>query len=220
MAQIVLIRHGQSANNAGPEQSRVPDPGLTDIGTQQAEATANWLAGEKVDRLYCSPFTRSLDTTLPITRLHQVPVFVRPDLCEQGGCYSGHPAIGMQGAPGMSRDQIEDKYPGWELHKSIDHRGWWHDSYEKLPTARERASRVAAWMKGEFADSNSVVVFVIHADFKRRLLEAVLPHPEMAADVLGPICNTGVTRLECTKSAWQVHSLNATNHLEERLVTF
>ncbi len=219
MAHIILIRHGQSANNAGPEQTRVPDPGLTEIGTQQAQATADWLAGESVDLFYCSPFTRSLDTMLPITRVHQAPVFVRPDLCEQGGCYSGHPAIGMKGEPGMSRRQIEAKYPGWGLDDSIDEQGWWQSAYEELPAARERARRVANWMVEHFSTADATIVFVIHADFKRRLLEAILPHPDMAGEMLGPLCNTGVTRLECTTEAWRLHTLNATNHLPARLVT-
>jgi len=220
MAEIVLIRHGQSANNAGPEQGRIPDPGLTEIGAQQARATADWLATVKVDQLYCSPFARSLETTSPIAKRHARPVVVRPDLCEQGGCYSGYDAIGKRSEPGMSRSELLRKYPGWELDSSIDERGWWHAPYEELPAARKRAQRVASWMRDQFAHSDAVIVFVIHADFKRRLLEATLPHPELAGDILGPLCNTGVTRLECSRSGWRIHSLNATSHLPLHLTTF
>ena len=41
--QLYLVRHAQSSNNAQPEHLRVPDPGITEIGEQQAICLADWL---------------------------------------------------------------------------------------------------------------------------------------------------------------------------------
>ncbi len=67
MQSILLIRHAQSANNALPESQRVPDPGLTELGKQQAERLTAICSRYKITELYCSPFRRSLDTTRPIS---------------------------------------------------------------------------------------------------------------------------------------------------------
>lgn len=222
MAHIVLIRHGQSANNAGAEQERVPDPGLTEIGAQQAQETANWLSGVKVDQLFCSPFLRSMLTTRPISLALSLPATVRSDLCEQGGCYSGYEAIGKSGSPGMNRQQLQALQPKWHLDASISESGWWKGPFEDAASTRKRAQSVTDWMLNQFGDSNDTCVFVIHADFKRRLLETILPHPEMAGDLLGPLCNAGVTDLECHNSfqhKWRMHSVNSTSHLPDSLKT-
>ena len=44
LVQLYLIRHGQSENNARPEHLRVEDAELTDLGHQQAEQLAPWIA--------------------------------------------------------------------------------------------------------------------------------------------------------------------------------
>lgn len=228
MPEIVLIRHAQSANNAGPDHARMPDPGLTEIGVQQADLTGQWLSRVGIDQIYCSPFLRSLQTTRAIAEHHSVPVLVRPDLCEQGGCYSGHDGTTKRGEPGMNREQIEAEYPGWQLDNAIDQRGWWHGDYELLPQAQERARSVVGWITQQHGNQQGRIVFVIHADFKRRILEAILPirkehEPTNGLDV-GPLANTSVTRLQLVADAseatqWIVQSLNSTGHLPESLWT-
>ncbi|MEM7559434.1 MAG: histidine phosphatase family protein, partial [Planctomycetota bacterium] len=64
--RILLIRHGQSANNALPEELRVCDPGLTQNGQRQAERLAESLAEAKIDSRLCSPIFRSLETVKPV----------------------------------------------------------------------------------------------------------------------------------------------------------
>lgn len=43
MTQFLLVRHGQSQNNALPDNQRVCDPDLTELGRQQADRTAKYL---------------------------------------------------------------------------------------------------------------------------------------------------------------------------------
>lgn len=228
MPEIVLIRHAQSANNAGPDHARKPDPALTELGEKQAELTGQWLRSVGIDQLYCSPFLRSLLTAQAIAEHHTAPVFIRPDLCEQGGCYSGHEGTTKRGAPGMNREQIKQRFPNWGMHESIDERGWWHGDYETLPEAEERTRTVIDWIASRHGNQEGRIVFVIHADFKRRILEAILPirreHMPSSGLEVGPLSNTSVTRLSLVPGSdstpqWVVQSLNSTSHLPESLWT-
>ena len=77
--RLYFIRHGQSLNNAlyeeGREQERVYDPHLTDIGQEQAQLVARYLADGidmpgklreafQLTHLYCSAMTRAMQTAL------------------------------------------------------------------------------------------------------------------------------------------------------------
>ena len=79
---LVLIRHGESAGNAGlrtADHRKIP---LTELGKEQAEALAEtWT--ETPDIIYLSPFQRAQDTALPtIARFPQAKVRTSTDLQE------------------------------------------------------------------------------------------------------------------------------------------
>lgn len=221
MAEIYLIRHGQSANNAGPDHTRVPDPGLTELGTKQATATANWLATLGIDQLFCSPFLRSLETTRPAAGTTKIAPTVRPELCEKGGCYSGYEEGSRQGEPGMKRSEISQRYPGWNIDATINEEGWWNREYEKLPEARARAQCVIDWMKSEFSGFTGNVAMIIHADFKQLLIEEIVSS-RIDSDLfgwMGPLRNVGATHFSLDSGQWKLHSLNATSHLPGEWIT-
>lgn len=77
---MILLRHGQSWFNHHYSQTRqdpgIHDPALTPLGEQQAEAAAEALAAERVERILASPYTRALQTAAPIARRLGVPVHV------------------------------------------------------------------------------------------------------------------------------------------------
>ena len=195
--QVLLIRHGQSANNAQAEHLRVPDPALTELGIRQAAATAAWLADIRVDYVYCSPFLRALETARPIAVAKNLPVRVRADLFEQGGCYSGYEPGAERGEPGLGKSALRQQYPGWHIDESIPETGWWGKEFETLAQARQRAAQVANWLAGEAKAVGGLHVLVIHADFKRLLLEAMLAHGRSGPSSNGELAattlfNTGV----------------------------
>ena len=91
MAELYLIRHGQSQNNAFAAESttktteetpRTSDPSLTRAGYAQAKCVAGYLAqeadktdvrdvtpvenGHGIDKLYTSAMLRALETAQPI----------------------------------------------------------------------------------------------------------------------------------------------------------
>lgn len=63
---IFLVRHGQP--DWAPDRLARNNPGLTDLGHEQAKRVAGWLATlARVDRLWVSSMTRALQTSDPIT---------------------------------------------------------------------------------------------------------------------------------------------------------
>jgi probable phosphoglycerate mutase len=75
MTELLLIRHGLPV--AG-----IVDPGLSPEGARQAELLAGWLADEKIDALYTSPYRRAAETAAPTERLLGLSAAVEPDLRE------------------------------------------------------------------------------------------------------------------------------------------
>jgi 2,3-bisphosphoglycerate-dependent phosphoglycerate mutase len=219
MTRVLLIRHGQSANNALPEHQRVADPPLTEIGVRQAAATARYLQDQPVTHLYCSPFLRALETVRPVADSKGMSVQVRSDLFEQGGCYSGYLQVGRRGEPGMGRQQLQSRYPGWSIDPQIDNAGWWGRDYETWEQARTRAKLVAAWIDDEIASQPGLHVMVIHADFKALLVEAVLARGNQRLELCESLRNTGITEIGWSQPSWKVHRLNCVRHLDASLVT-
>ena len=64
---IYLVRHGEAAATWG----EAPDPGLSELGAQQAERAAQYLYPRIDDdtRLISSPLVRALETAAPLARM-------------------------------------------------------------------------------------------------------------------------------------------------------
>lgn len=55
MNTFYLIRHGQKVSQAG-------DPGLTELGKEQARKTGDFLKGFNISKIYSSTFARTKET--------------------------------------------------------------------------------------------------------------------------------------------------------------
>lgn len=65
--RLLLIRHGQTPSNvAGLLDTRIPGPGLTDLGREQAAALPATLAGESIGALFVSTMRRTHETAAPL----------------------------------------------------------------------------------------------------------------------------------------------------------
>lgn len=60
MTTIYLVRHGQKLPHAG-------DPGLTEIGLQQAKETGEYLKQFLITKLIASPYKRTVETAQQIS---------------------------------------------------------------------------------------------------------------------------------------------------------
>lgn len=218
---LLLIRHAQSENNALPESQRVPDPGLTDLGQRQARQLADALKRFPIIQLTCSPFRRALETTRPCSETLNLIPSVRADIFEQGGCYSGYMQGQLRGAPGMDRDGLTTQYPGWAICETIGPMGWNHGrEYETEHQARHRAERVANQLTNRWISEYpaQMAAMVIHADFKRLLLVALLG-TDRWTDHWQPIYNTSITHLTRDGNHWQLVEWNSVEHLSQELIS-
>lgn len=217
---LFLIRHAQSENNAKPDCERIPDPGITETGIKQADYLASRIDRYAPTLIYTSPFLRTLQTVAPLALTAGLHPIIRQDLFEQGGCYSGHEAGKRNPERGMPRSKIQSLYPRWPVDDRIGESGWNElPCYETVQMARERARRVRAWYESEMhLHAQRRVMMMIHADFKVRLLEALLEIDDLDPVVSEPI-NTSVSCLIYDNKRWKLHYWNDFHHLPKDLVT-
>ena len=69
--EIVLIRHGQPEWVKGGEYT--VDPGLTEIGKEQAEKSASVFAANSIDEIWVSPLSRAQETLKPFEEKNIAP---------------------------------------------------------------------------------------------------------------------------------------------------
>src|SRR5688500_6725396 len=62
--ELLIIRHGLPVRIDDAEGPA--DPGLSELGHEQARRVATWLRGEKITAVYTSPMRRAVQTAAPI----------------------------------------------------------------------------------------------------------------------------------------------------------
>lgn len=86
MQTLWLIRHAQRLDFVEPEwfeTARYPyDPPLSSLGFSSAAALATELGEVRFDRIFTSPFLRTIQTADPLARLLQIPIQLEWGLCE------------------------------------------------------------------------------------------------------------------------------------------
>lgn len=169
--ELYIIRHGQSINNALPEdQPRIQDAPLTELGLKQAAHLAAYFADGKnrdpryspstgyaeredertfgITNLYCSPMHRALQTTRPMAAALGLKPEIWIDIHEHGGIYQTTPD-GIIGYPGRTRSQVVADFPDYVVPEAITEQGWWDVALGSEPyhTAAGRAIKVAAELR-------------------------------------------------------------------------
>ncbi len=151
VAFMILLRHGQSWFNHHFSQTRrdpgIHDPALTPIGEQQAIAAADALAGEDIQRILASPYTRALQTATPIARRRGLPVLIHPAVRERYAfaCDVGTPCAALASAwPGLDFTQLDEV--------------WWPSGEELADQVVARAALFRAEMAAEPGWESTLVV--------------------------------------------------------------
>jgi len=153
---VLLIRHCQSANNALinanlENAKRSSDPGLTALGESQSEALRDLFREKRNDgrarEAWTSPMRRCLETSRAIARGLEVRVNVMVDLHEHGGCFDGARGGEVVGERGMTKREIEEEFPGFDVPATME-RGWWSEERgcESVSDAQRRVEGVADWL--------------------------------------------------------------------------
>ena len=148
---MILLRHGQSEFNLLFTQTRkdpgIIDPKLTPLGHTQAEEAAEALAHEGIRRIIVSPYTRALQTALPVARKLNLPLTVTPTVRERYAftCDIGRPVA-----------ELRLDFP----HVVLDHIDeiWWPPVEEPAEQVIDRANLFRAEMAALQDWSHTLVV--------------------------------------------------------------
>lgn len=119
--RLLLIRHGQTPSNVlGALDTRVPGPGLTELGHEQAAAIPTALANEQIGALFASVQSRAQLTAAPLAAALGLPVQVREGLREitagdlEMKTDAASIAIYHEVAFGWAAGDLERRMPGGE----------------------------------------------------------------------------------------------------------
>lgn len=188
--ELYLLRHGQSEYNV--RRTEHLDSDLTDIGRQQAERTAERLAGEALTRVYVSPLRRALQTIAPTCGLTGLRAEVFADVCEYFSTEQ------YRNFPGLSPSEIVAQYPFARLTDDFPCTDvWWPQEIEDLSVISARALRVREALLRLYANTPERVLVVSHAETVGRLTEAFLRLPPAPDCPYWPD-NCALARLHCT----------------------
>jgi glucosyl-3-phosphoglycerate phosphatase len=136
---MILIRHGQSQFNvvygATGVDPGIADPGLTEDGRRQAQTAAAALAGEPVERLVASPYSRAVETAEIIAGALSLPIEIDARVREhcRFHCDIGSP-----------RSALARRWPGLDF-AHLEER-WWPDLDESEAMLAERCEAFRAAM--------------------------------------------------------------------------
>ncbi len=82
MAEIILVRHGETEWNVGEIYRGRADVALDEMGIKQAELLGKYLSDLKLDAIYSSPLRRALDTANIVARYQGAGVQVTGGLID------------------------------------------------------------------------------------------------------------------------------------------
>lgn len=111
--EILLIRHGETDWNLQGKVQGFSDIELNIKGIKQAQALADYLKNQKIDRVYSSPLKRALITAKNIADKHNIQVEIKNELME----------LNQGDLEGISLLKLQDKYSEllkqWYLDASL-----------------------------------------------------------------------------------------------------
>ncbi len=245
--ELYFIRHGQSVNNAGwgdPNYRENPDPPLTEVGRQQAQFLADFLAkhqplqehtgwnshnrhGFGLTRLYTSLMERAAHTAAPTAQALGIPFAVWKEIHEMGGMFSREDKSNPMGLPGKPRAYFEQHFPTLSLPADLDGSGWWNRPFETDDERQPRADQFLADLLARHGDREGQpverVAIVSHGGFFMHLMCAILKLPwRQASHDLRSwflLNNCSISRFDFIEDEVIISYLNRTDHLPDHLIT-
>lgn len=186
-----------------------PETKLTEDGISQAKALARRLMDTKIDFIYSSAHTRTLQTAEEISKVLNLPIEKWSEIMEVKT-----PSVSW-GKPLHDKEAVKiEEYIAKNYHKG----NWKHSDEETFEEIKERAIKVLGHLVRNHKDQN--VLLVSHTSFiKMLLLVAILgedfsPKIYLAFRDHSKISNSGVTILEHNdERGWVLVTINDISHL-------
>jgi broad specificity phosphatase PhoE len=118
-------------------------------------------------------------TATPISKQLGIPIRVKRDIHEHGGCFDGaadQPG-GVIGRPGLSKPQLEAEFPGCVVPIELM-KGWWSEAQgcETVVQAQERVQQVTKWLWEQatrWKEADGALMIVVHGMFIDILIKAL-----------------------------------------------
>jgi len=203
---VYVVRHAESLSNV--DASAGLNTGLSPLGEQQARALAARLGNVPLRAVYSSPFARCIVTAIPLAGRLDLPIRVRPDLCEHH-----HLPPGSQVDLGLgAMDRLAERFTG--VIACPDHPGpfSWVAGDESFAELVARMRRFAAYLKERWTGEDDAVVVVGHGSPIARLIEAwIIDRPGPSFRFI--IDNCAVTALRYCGGVSSLVCLNEVSHL-------
>ena len=242
--KLYLIRHAESTNNAivwrtGLYKDWVPDPGLTEIGHQQAERLAQLLASQfgeplqpppskqtefGITHLYCSLMTRAILTAMPIAEACGLRLMALDNIFERGGIFKINQDSIRVGLPGPTRHYFRERFPTLILPESVGDRGWYDRPFETESMFLERMKKVVPEIINRHAETKDTVALVTHGDFIDQFVNQLMGverHPknyESIFQINWFFSNASISRISFITGSPIVVYLNRLDHLSPELM--
>ncbi len=137
-AQLLVIRHGQTAWSVAGKHTGRTDIPLTDVGREEARAAARTLTGWNLQHAYTSPLARARETAEIVSPA--CGITVDDSLLEWDyGVFEGE-----------TTPQTRERVPGWSV--------WTHEitGGESVDEVGERADVFLSRVEAEVPDGNAV----------------------------------------------------------------
>ncbi len=157
----MLVRHAQP--DWEPDDRAVDNPGLTDLGREQAERVSAALATETFDAVYLSPLRRVTETAAPFLQASGHKSEVREWLRETG----------LPSLEGQTRAQVEEYFAQANAREF----GEWWDGLPGGERFRHFYERVAGGIETLLGDGHAAG---IHEEAGQRLWEIAQPDHRIA----------------------------------------
>ncbi|NQW57411.1 MAG: histidine phosphatase family protein [Polynucleobacter sp.] len=203
MANILLVRHGETDWNRAKRLQGHLDISLNQEGITQANRLGKSLVNEPIDIAYSSDLSRAFDTAQAILAQRSIPHFIDQSLRER--CYGE--------IQGMTYAQIEAELPD-------NHRAWHSRDPDFQPkngeSLRQFYQRVEAGMlQIAKAHLGQTILVVAHGgilDCMFRLASGISIEDQMKVDLL----NTSLNRLQYDGQKFQIKTWADLSHLENQ----
>jgi 2,3-bisphosphoglycerate-dependent phosphoglycerate mutase len=250
--QLYIIRHAQSYNNAlwaktGNGNGRLSDPHISEIGQQQANLIAQFIAqadkngtlhenhnphnrrGFHFTHLYASLMLRAVQTGHTIAEALNMPLNVWECIHEWGGIYEDDPETGNPvPQAGGNRVYFAGRFPRLILPDTLQEDGWWaYRPYEPREDSIHRARQFIHELLARHGGTEDRVCIVTHGGFTAMLINVIFSFQEINPNLgdeefrtwLG-INNTGFARIDFEEDRIIQTYMNRVDHLPAELITW
>lgn len=208
MTRIYLIRHGEAEGNLYRRAQGQFEANITAKGHRQIAALAERFRDIHIDALYSSDLRRTRITAGAITKNHDLPMILEPQLREVClGDWEDEPW-----------GDLSYRYPEAMIAFNDDPEAWFAPGAESFVHLKERM--MAAIRRIAAAHDGQTVACVSHGMAIRTLLSDILGVPSNEIRRLPHGDNTSVSLLEIEGEDIKVVFYNDASHLEGELSTF